>query len=161
VDSVFSSYWHAFRDASELSASIIPLRSQKYIDRRFVPMLATFASATASPSQKRSQMGGTGPGASTQPKTNGQLDAKTTDARIIAARFTRTPYAESRLSSTIVVGIERHLNYKSYAAITMGGAQGGSGGNFLAAAGVCHIELCALPSDFRYCARCADRSLCC
>ena len=38
VDSVFSSYWHAFRDASELSASIIPVRSQKYIDRRFVPL---------------------------------------------------------------------------------------------------------------------------
>ena len=38
VDSVFSSYWHAFRNASELSASIIPVRSQKYIDRRFVPL---------------------------------------------------------------------------------------------------------------------------
>ena len=38
VDSVFSSYWHAFRNASELSASIIPIRSQKYIDRRFVPL---------------------------------------------------------------------------------------------------------------------------
>ena len=36
MDSVFSSYWHAFRDTSELSASIIPFRSQKYIDRRFV-----------------------------------------------------------------------------------------------------------------------------
>ena len=34
----FSSYWHAFRNASELSASIIPVRSQKYIDRRFVPL---------------------------------------------------------------------------------------------------------------------------
>ena len=34
ADSVFSSYWHAFRNASELSASIIPVRSQKYIDRR-------------------------------------------------------------------------------------------------------------------------------
>ena len=38
VDSVFSSYWRAFRNASELSASIIPVRSQKYIDRRFVPL---------------------------------------------------------------------------------------------------------------------------
>ena len=38
VDSVFSSYWHAFRNVSELSASIIPVRSQKYIDRRFVPL---------------------------------------------------------------------------------------------------------------------------
>jgi len=38
VDSVFSSYWHAFRNAFELSASIIPVRSQKYIDRRFVPL---------------------------------------------------------------------------------------------------------------------------
>src|SRR6266700_1385560 len=38
LDSVFSSYWHAFRNASELSASIIPVRSQKYIDRRFVPL---------------------------------------------------------------------------------------------------------------------------
>ena len=33
---VFSSYGHAFGNASELSASIIPVRSQKYIDRRFV-----------------------------------------------------------------------------------------------------------------------------
>ena len=38
VDSVFSSYWHAFGNASELSASIIPVRSQKYMDRRFVPL---------------------------------------------------------------------------------------------------------------------------
>jgi hypothetical protein len=38
VDSVFSSYWHAFRNASELSASIISIRSQKYMDRRFVPL---------------------------------------------------------------------------------------------------------------------------
>jgi hypothetical protein len=30
---LFSSYWHAFGNASELSASIIPVRSQKYIDR--------------------------------------------------------------------------------------------------------------------------------
>jgi hypothetical protein len=29
---------HAFRNASELSASIIPVRSQKYIDLRFVPL---------------------------------------------------------------------------------------------------------------------------
>jgi hypothetical protein len=29
VDSVFSSYWHAVPNASELSASIIPVRSQK------------------------------------------------------------------------------------------------------------------------------------
>ncbi len=36
----FSSYWHAFRNASELSASIIPVRSQKYIDRRFVPCVS-------------------------------------------------------------------------------------------------------------------------
>src|SRR6266568_7035429 len=34
----FSSYWHAFRNASELSAAIIPVRSQKYVDRRFVPL---------------------------------------------------------------------------------------------------------------------------
>src|ERR1700739_3192727 len=38
VDSVFSSYWHAVRNASELSASIISIRSQKYMDRRFVPL---------------------------------------------------------------------------------------------------------------------------
>jgi hypothetical protein len=38
VDSVFSSYWHAFRNAFELSASIIPVRSQKYIDGRFVAL---------------------------------------------------------------------------------------------------------------------------
>ena len=38
VDSVFSSCLHAFRNASELSASIIPVRSQKYVDRRFVPL---------------------------------------------------------------------------------------------------------------------------
>ena len=37
MDSVFSSYWHAFRMLPNLSASIIPVRSQKYIDRRFVP----------------------------------------------------------------------------------------------------------------------------
>ena len=35
---VFSSYGHAFGNASELSASIIPVRSQKYIDRRFVAL---------------------------------------------------------------------------------------------------------------------------
>ena len=35
---LFSSYGHAFRNASELSASIIPARSQKYIDRCFAPL---------------------------------------------------------------------------------------------------------------------------
>ena len=33
---LFSSYWHAFGNVSELSASIIPVRSQKYMDLRFV-----------------------------------------------------------------------------------------------------------------------------
>ena len=35
---LFSSYWHVFRNASELSASIIPVRSQKYVDRCFAPI---------------------------------------------------------------------------------------------------------------------------
>ena len=38
ADSVFSFVLHAFRNACELSASIIPVRSQKYIDLRFVPL---------------------------------------------------------------------------------------------------------------------------
>ena len=38
ADSVFSSYWHAFRHASELSASVIPVRSQNDVDRRFLPL---------------------------------------------------------------------------------------------------------------------------
>ena len=38
VESVFSSYGHAFRNACELSASIIPIRSQKCMDRRLVPL---------------------------------------------------------------------------------------------------------------------------